>query len=50
MGHVNLDPVSTVVELFARRLPRLDRPVDDLRALGHVEFRRIAFEVVSAGG
>ena len=50
MRHVNLDPVGAVVELFARRLARLDRPVDDLRALGHVEFGRVAFEVVAAGG
>ena len=50
MGHVNLDPVGAVIELFARRLARLDRAIDDLRAFGHVEFRRIAFEVVAAGG
>ena len=50
MRHVDLDPVGAVVELFARRFARFDRTVDDLRALGHVEFRRVAFEVVAAGG
>ena len=50
MGHVNLDPVGAVVKLFARRLARLDRTVDDLRALGHLEFGSVAFEVVAAGG
>src|SRR5678815_1395220 len=50
MSHVNLEPVSAMVELFARRLPRLHRPVDDLRTLGHVEFGSVALEVVAAGG
>src|SRR5579871_3985537 len=50
MRHVDLDPVGAVVELFAGSFARLDRAVDDLRAFGHVEFRRVAFEVVSARG
>src|ERR1700730_4459858 len=49
MGHVDLDPVGAVVKLLASRLSRLDRPVDDLCALGHVEFRRVTFEVVATG-
>jgi hypothetical protein len=32
--HVDLDPVRAVRELLARRLARLDRPVDELRARG----------------
>src|ERR1700733_9349945 len=50
MRHVNLDPVSAMVELLPRRLPRLDRAVDNLRAFGHVEFRSIAFERITARG
>src|SRR5271156_871947 len=50
MGHVNLDPVGAVIELFAGGFSSLHWAVDDLRAFGHVEFGRIAFEVVAAGG
>ena len=50
MGHVNLDPVGAVVKLFARRLARLHRPVDNLRALGHDELGSVALEVIAAGG
>ena len=39
MRHVNLDPVGAVVKLFACRLARFDRTVDDLRALGHRRVR-----------
>ena len=50
MRHVDLDPVGAVVKLFARRLARFDRTINDLRALGHHEFGRVAFEVVATGG
>src|SRR5262245_37147346 len=38
-----------MVQLLARGFARLDRAVDDLHALGHLELRRVAFEVVAAG-
>ena len=47
--HVHLDPVRTMIQLLPRRLARLHRPVDELRALGHVQLWRIAFQVVPAG-
>src|ERR1700737_4163140 len=50
MSHVNLDPIGPMIKLLASRLARLDRPVDDLRALGHVEFRSVVFQVIAAGG
>src|ERR1700722_2548746 len=50
MRHVDLDPVGAVVELLPSGFARFDGSVDDLRTFGHVEFRRVAFEVVSAGG
>ena len=49
MSHVNLDPVGAVVKLFARRLPRLDRAVDNLRSLGHDELGSVALKVVASG-
>ena len=45
MRHVDLDPVGAVVELLARGLAGFDRAVDDLRALRHLEFGRVAFEL-----
>ena len=50
MRHVHLDPVGAVVKLFAGRLARFDRTINDLRALGHHEFGSVAFEVVTTGG
>src|SRR5580698_10895774 len=50
MGHVDLDPVGSVIELFAGGFSSLHWAVDDLRAFGHVQLGRIAFEVVAAGG
>src|SRR6201999_2208594 len=50
MGHVDLDPVGAVFELLAGGFARFDRAIDDLHAFGHVEFWRVIFEVVSAGG
>src|ERR1700760_1330260 len=50
MRHVDLDPVGAVIELLARGFARLDWAVDDLHAFGHIEFRRVAFEVVASGG
>src|ERR1700751_1591619 len=49
MRHVHLDPVGTVIELLARRAPRFDRPVDQLRPLGDDDLRRITLERVTAG-
>src|ERR1700741_2510727 len=48
--HVHLDPVGTVIELLARRLAGLDRTVDQLRPLRYHDLRRVALEVVAAGG
>src|SRR5438045_4103578 len=48
MGHVDLDPVGPVIELLASRLSRLDWAVYDLRPLRHIEFRRVALEVVAS--
>src|SRR5208283_4024514 len=50
MRHVDLDPVSAVIELLPRRLPRLNRAVDNLRAFGHVELWSIALERITARG
>ena len=38
-----------MLELLPRSLPGFHRAVDKLRALGHFEFGRVAFQVVSAG-
>ena len=48
MRHVHLDPVGSVVELFARGLARRDRTIYDLCALGHLQLRRIAFQRISS--
>src|ERR1700756_4446983 len=48
--HVHLDPVGTVIELLARRLAGLDRTVDQLRPLRYCDLRRVALEVIAAGG
>ena len=50
MGHVHLDPVRSMIELLARRFARFDRTIDELGAFRHFDFRRVAFEVVAAGG
>src|SRR5580700_6619813 len=50
MRHVDLDPVGSMIELLPRRLPSLDWAVDNLRAFGHVEFRSVAFERITACG
>src|SRR5277367_6040502 len=46
--HIHLDPIRAVAELFARRLARLDRPIDELCALGHIQLRSIASQPVPA--
>jgi len=48
VGHVDLDPVGAVIELFASGFAGLHRAVDDLRAFGHVEFGREVLQVVAA--
>src|SRR5207244_1516603 len=48
--HVDLDPVGAVFELLARRLARIDRTIDDLRALRDGDLGRVTFEVIAAGG
>src|ERR1039458_3152893 len=49
MRHVDLDPVRTVLHLFARRLARLHRAVDDLNSLWDLDLRRITFQRIAAG-
>src|SRR5215469_17059961 len=39
-----------MTQLLPRRLARFDWPVDELRAFGHVQLWRIAFQVVAGGG
>src|SRR3954464_3318545 len=48
--HVDLDPVRAVIELLARRLARLNRAVNELRAFRDRDLRRVSLEVVAAGG
>ena len=48
--HVDLEPVGAVGELLARGLARLDRPVDQLGALGHVELRGVSLQRIAARG
>ena len=50
MRHVDFDPVGAMIKLFARRFSRFDRPINNLHSLRHLQFRCIAFEVVSASG
>src|SRR5579859_5628274 len=45
--HVHLDPVRSVLQLLPRGFPRFHRPIHKLRAFGHVQFRRVIFQVVS---
>src|SRR5258708_7372589 len=47
--HVDLEPVCSVLELLAGGFAGFHWTVDELRALGHLQFWRLAFEVVSAG-
>ena len=49
MRHVNLDPVGSVVQLLARSFAGFDRPVDELRALGHVQLGSVTFQHVTTG-
>src|SRR5436853_4110669 len=49
MRHVDLDPVSAVVELLARSFARFNRTVNQLRAFGNGNVRVVAFERISAG-
>src|SRR5437763_16254728 len=50
MRHVDLDPVSAVIELFARRFAGLDGTIGDLNAFRHFEFGSVAFERIASGG
>ncbi len=50
MCHVHLDPVRAVLELLPRGFARFHRTIHKLRALGHVQFRRVTLQVVAAGG
>ena len=47
--HVHLDPVRAVLKLLPRCFSGFHRAVHDLRPLGHLQFRRVAFQVVAAG-
>src|SRR5438105_11106515 len=49
VGHVDLDPVGALLELLAGRLARLDRAVDELRSLGHVDLGSISLQRIAAG-
>src|SRR6185312_12009084 len=49
MRHIDLDPVSAIVELFARGFTSLDWTVDELCAFRNSNFRGIAFERISTG-
>src|SRR4051794_16984606 len=48
MRHIDLDPVSAVIELLACSLARLDRAVDDLHAFGYGDLGSIAFQRIAA--
>ncbi len=48
MGHIDLDPVGAVVELFARGFARFHRAIDDLCAFRHLELGRVPFQHVAA--
>ena len=48
--HVDLDPVSAVIELLPRRFARLDRTIHDLRPLRHLKLGSVAFQRVTTGG
>ncbi len=50
MRHVHLDPVRTVVELFPSGLTSFDRTINNLHALGHDKFRRVAIQAVASRG
>src|ERR1700704_3444393 len=50
MGHVDLDPIRALVQLFARSFACFDRTIDQLSTLGYGNFRRIAFERIAARG
>ena len=49
MGHVNLNPIRAVIELFAGCLTCFDWPINELRSLRHIEFRSIVFQRITAG-
>src|SRR5215470_2928025 len=49
MGHVHLDPVRAMVQLFTRSLASFDRAIHYLHAFWHLQFRSIAFKVVTTG-
>src|SRR2546427_6249682 len=49
MRHVDLDPVSSMTELFACRFARFDRAVDDLHAFGHLQFGSVVLQGISTG-
>src|SRR5215831_17990182 len=50
MRHVHLDPVGSIVELLARRFPRLHRSVDYLYPLRHLNPWRVSFQRIAPGG
>src|SRR5258708_10986384 len=49
MRHVDLDPVSAVINLLARDLAQFDWTIAELRALGDDNVRIVAFQRISAG-
>ena len=50
VGHVDLNPVRSVLQLLPCSFPRFYRAVHDLHPLGHVQLRCVIFQVVPARG
>src|SRR5215472_2446839 len=50
MGHIDLDPVGSMIELLARNLAQLYRPIAELRPFGNHDLGRVALGVVTSGG
>src|SRR5438270_4573492 len=50
MRHVNLEPIGAVVELLAGGFARFHGAVDELRALGDLDLRSVAFEWIASRG
>src|SRR5271163_654841 len=49
MGHIDLDPVGAVIELFACSLTGLYRAVDNLHALRYFNLGRVTLQWISTG-
>jgi hypothetical protein len=49
VGHIDLDPVRTMIELLPRGFASLDRAVDQLGGFWQIELGSIALQHVAAG-